>query len=1050
MQNEAAFLRRYEQLNPQQREAVDAVYGPVMVIAGPGTGKTEVLAMRIANLLRSEAQVKPYEILCLTFTDEATLAMRRRLLEIIGEDAHQVHIFTFHAFCNQIIQRNPEYFGMRDLSPISDLERMDLLYGLIEGLPEGHLLRRLKGDIYYDAKNLSALFDLMKSEDWSAQYVSDAIDAYLADLPNRDAYRYKRANAARGIEIGSLKTEDIRRETERMERTRAAALLFPEYQQRMKQAGRYDFHDMILWVINAFREHPGFLQINQERFQFILVDEFQDTSGAQSELLTQLSSYWEDPNLFIVGDDDQSIFEFQGARLQNIIDFYEKYRDTIKVIVLKENYRSAQVILDKATASIQNNRQRLIYQLQHLQLDKQIVSANGRFREEAPVSPVIRTYFNQLHEEAHIVAEIEALQNAGVALNNVAVLYAQHKQAANIISLLEKKGIPYWVKRPVNVLDLPLTAQVLNILKYLSLESTRSFSGEELLFRLMHTPFFGIRPLDVATLSIYLQQKEKKHVYWRYLLQDSLLLRTMNLETADALVRLGQNIEYWIHALSSLTLPMLLEHILYEGGIVAALLKGNNYVWDMQVLQTFFDFVKEECAKRPRMTIAELLQMTEQMNREGIPLSIQKVVRRENGVRFYTAFSAKGHEFEHVFLLGVSKPFWEGKSGGNRGFALPDTLTRELPAEEERSNTEEVARRLFYVAVTRAKKHLYVSFPQRDNREKELEPSRYIDEVSLPHERTMVALEDTSIVAHLVGSFLPDPPVLTQLAKEELIARRLEDFVLSVSAMNKYLSCPLSFYYEYILRVPAARSDALAFGVAVHYALEQLFKKMYVHPQKTFPSKEELFRWFQYALRREESAFTEQQYARRRELGIQVLGEYYDHYIHSFNKSMIAEYNISQVVMDGVPLKGKLDKITFEGADCTVTDYKTGSPDYATRYQLSGPTDAHPDGGDYWRQMVFYRILLEHFPPARDWKMTRGIFDFIEKNKKSEFVRYTVPIDDNSVRIVRQQIRDVYAKIMNREFDTGCGKEDCTWCRFARQYELVRPPKAETEEAELL
>jgi len=1054
MRNEEVFLRRYQQLNPQQRAAVDTVYGPVMVIAGPGTGKTEVLALRIANLLRSEAQVKPYEVLCLTFTDEATHAMRRRLLEIVGEEAQALHIYTFHAFCNQIIQRNPEYFGMRDLTPVTDLERMDILYAIIEELPEGHLLRRLKGDIYYDAKNLRTLFDLMKSEDWSAQLVSDAIDTYLADLPLREQYQYKRANASKGIKVGDRKKEDTRRETERMERTRAAAMLFPVYQQRMAQSGRYDFNDMILWVIRAFRESPDFLQFNQEKFQFILVDEFQDTSGAQNELLQLLTSYWEDPNLFIVGDDDQSIFEFQGARLKNIVDFYQKYKNTIQIIVLKENYRSSQEILDRAMAAISHNSQRLINQLdQELKLDKNIVSAHPRFANEQPVKPVVRVYFNQMHEEADIVAQIEALQRQGVSLNNVAVLYAQHKQASNIISLMDKKRIPYTVKRPVNVLDLPLTGQLLDILRYLSQEASRPFSGEDLLFRLMHTPFFGIRPLDVATLSIYLQQKDRKHVYWRYLLQDSLLLRTMNLETADQLNRLGQHIERWIHSRSSLTLPMLLERILYEGGIVASLLKGPDPIWDMQVLHTFFDFVQEECIKRPRMTIAEFLQMTEQMDREGIPLSIQKVVRQENGVRFYTAFAAKGHEFEHVFLVGVNRSFWEGKSGGSRGFSLPDTLTR-VVENEEHSNAEEVARRVFYVALTRAKKYLYVSYPQRDNRDKELEPSRYIHEMALSEEEKrqteVVSLEDAAIVEHLTASLQPGPPVLAEMAREELINQRLEGFVLSVSAMNKYLDCPISFYYEYILRVPGARSDALAFGIAVHYALEQLFRKMYQHPQKEFPDKEELFRFFQYALRREESAFTEQQFTRRRELGIQILGEYYDHYIRSFNRHIIAEYNIPYVAMDGVPLKGKLDKVTFNGADCTVIDYKTGSPDYAGRYQLSGPTESHPYGGDYWRQMVFYRILLENHTPARSWRMIAGFFDFIEKNRKGDFVQYTVPIDDESVRIVKEQIKMVYAKIMNREFDQGCGKEECPWCRFARQYQLERPPAGMAEEAALL
>ncbi len=1035
--NETLFLERYNKLNPQQKEAVDVIYGPVMVIAGPGTGKTEVLAMRIANLLRSEAQVKPFEILCLTFTDEGTVAMRRRLLQIIGEDAHRVHIYTFHGFCNQVIQSNPEYFGMRELMPISDLERMDMLYEMIEGLPAGHLLRRLKGDIFYDAKNLKSLFDLMKSEDWTVEYISSAIDLYIESLPARDGFYYKRKFKDKNA--GDPNDSKIKAETEKMERTRAAALLFDEYQNRMTAMGRYDFNDMILWVLKAFRERPDFLQNQQERFQFILADEFQDTSGAQSELLNMLADFWEDPNLFIVGDDDQSIFEFQGARLQNIIDFYEKYKQSIKVIVLKENYRSSQQILDKATKTIQHNKQRLIYQLQHLELNKDIVAANERFITEEEIAPVVTSYYNQLHEEANVVSKIEALHQSGLELNNVAVLYAQHKQAANIISQLEKKGIPYWVKKPINILELPMINQLLNIFRYLEKERTGSFSGEEILFQLMHTPFFGITPIDVATLSIYLQSKDSKHKYWRYLLQDSLLLATMELKNSESLAKLGQNLEKWISEMQSLTIPMLLEKILYDSGIVAHLLKGGNQVWDMQVLNTFFDFIGDECAKAPRMKMNELFMMLEKMDKEQIPVSIQKIVRQENGVRFYTAFSAKGHEFEHVFVIGTTKDFWESKRGSNRGFSLPDTVTRAVQTDEEDRNAEEVARRLFYVAMTRAKKHLHISYAKKDKKEKDIENSKFVDEVSLPAERVDYAVGDASILEHLTIAFMPPPPVQIEIAKAELLEKRLENFVLSVSAMNKYLDCPLAFYYEYVLRIPAAKSDSLSFGIAVHYALEQLFKKMIADPDKQFQTKEDMLQTFRYAMRREEGSFTELQYKRRLELGTKILSEYYEQYIHEFKKVVIAEYNINNTSVNGVPIKGKLDKIEFDGKECVVIDYKTGSPEYASRNELFGPSEGNPIGGDYWRQMVFYKILIENFPPARDWKMTAGIFDFIEKSKKEEFVRYTVPINDTDVTTVKHQIKDVYTKIMNHQFDTGCGKEDCRWCNFAKTYELVKP-----------
>jgi len=1035
--NEAVFQERYHDLNEEQKEAVNAVYGPVMVIAGPGTGKTEVLSMRIANLLRSDAQVQPHEILCLTFTDEGTVAMRRRLLQIIGEAAHKVHVYTFHAFCNSVIQSNPDYFGFRDLMPISDLEKMDLMYDIIKTLPEGHLLRRLKGDLFYDAKNLIFLFDLMKSEGWDPERMCKEIDCCIEDFPLQSKYQYKRANSTKNIKVGDPKTADINKQVERLERTRAACQLYTEYENRMRNSGRYDFGDMILWVLRAFKEHPEFLQRQQERFQFILADEFQDTSGAQYELLTLLADYWEDPNLFIVGDDDQSIFEFQGARLHNIIDCYNRYKKSIRIFVLKKNYRSSQFVLDASAATIRHNEQRLINKLEELKLDKNIISANSRFEKEISAPPTIYACYNQMHEDAFVVEQISALHEAGVPLNSVAVLYAQHKQASNIIAALERKSIPYWVKRPVNILDEPLIIQILDLLRYLELEMGGSFRGEEKLFRIMHASFFGIKPIDVAELSIFLQSKDKKYRYWRQLLQDVLLLETMELQHAPALYQLGQNIERWLVGMNTLTLPMLLEDLFHKGGVVAHILNNENSIWNMQVLHTFFSFVQDECTKNPRFRVGAFLRMVDQMQQEAIPVYVQKVVKQENGVRFYTAFSAKGHEFEHVFVIGLNKGFWEGKSGGSRGFVLPDTLINISPAEEEEQNKKEVARRLFYVAMTRARKHLHISFAKTDNKGKDQEASGFTDEIRAFSAFEELAVEDEQLLNHIATAFLPVPEVSIELARKELIEKRLEQFALSVSAMNRYLNCPVAFYYEYVLRVPEAKSDALSFGIAIHYALEQLFKKMLADGGQ-FPSVDTVVSSFRYIMRREESSFTELQYERRLELGAKIIAEYYDYYLSSFNKIVVCEYNISNASVNGVPIKGKLDKIEFDGKDCVVVDYKTGSPDYASGKELRGPSEDNPNGGDYWRQMVFYRLLIDNFPPAQNWSMTAGVFDFIEKNADGKFVRFTVPIGDNDLTTVRQQIAEVYQKITTHQFDKGCNKETCRWCNFAKSYQLVK------------
>lgn len=1039
--NDSLFLERYNKLNDQQQEAVKTIYGAVMVIAGPGTGKTEVLAMRIAHLLRSEAQVQPQEILCLTYTDEATNSMRRRLVQIIGPAAHRVNIHTFHGFCNSVIQNNSEYFSMRMLQPISDLERTDMLYKMLEELPQGHLLRKLAGNIYFDAGKLNRLFDTMKRENLTPEKISEYIDQYLQELPTREEYIYQRKY--KEFNKGDVKQDKLNEEIRRMEDSRAAAFLYYKYQEKMKEAGLYDFNDMIIWVIDAFNQNAALLQSYQERYQFILVDEFQDTNGSQNEILNLLSSYWDDPNIFVVGDDDQGIYEFQGARIRNIIDFYDRYKEHIKIIVLPHNYRSSQVILDKAMATIKNNEKRLINQLHELQLDKNIISAADRFKNAADiVHPVVRSYKNILQEEADIVLQVESLQRQGISLGEVAIIYAQHRQAENIMALMERKGIPYNVKRSINILEQPLIEQILNVLRYLDEERKKTFDREDLLFELMHAPYFEIDPTDIALLSLHMQygRKEKGPVRWRLLLSNPLLLETLDLRSAKALQRLGHNLDHWERQQLALPLPLLIEKIVHESGIVAHLVRTINHVWDLQVLNTFFEFVKDTYARNNRVKPAELLQMIARMKDENISVPLQRVIQNDNGVHFYTAHSSKGNEFEYVFLVGCTKNFWEEKRGGGNEYKMPDTITATTD-DPEKTYKSEVARRLFYVAITRAKKHLQVSYALNDNAGKALSASVFIDEISTPEERELHSVQQDDIVEHLKWALQPVPEIRIKKANGEWIERVLQQFIMSYTALSKFLRCPLAFYYETILKVPYQKNDALAFGSAIHYALERMFRDMKeAHGQ--FPSLEQVLAIFKTSLYSESSSFTPIQFERRMEQGNALLTEYYEYYIPRFHKDVEIEYKVARYFLDGVPVTGKIDKIELYGDTCKVIDYKTGDPDKSATANTARPNEKEPQGGDYWRQMVFYKLILENMEDKR-LKVSMGAFDYIQKSKSGEYKQVLVPVFEEDEAIVRGQVKDSYTKIMNHEFDRGCGKETCHWCNFAKRYQLIRPVEEE-------
>src|ERR1700761_4771212 len=369
------FLEALARLNPGQLDAVNQIEGPVLVVAGPGTGKTQILAARIGKILL-ETDTSPHEILCLTYTDAGAVAMRKRLFDFIGPESYRINIYTFHAFCNEVIQENLEYFGKLNLEPISELDSAMLFREIVDEFPNEHLLKRFTGDIYFDAPRLQRLFSTMKSEGWNIGTIEIAVKEYLDDLPNREEFIYKRANAAKGIKIGDPKQKDIDAVNESMQKLLAAVREYDNYDAKMKTRGWYDYDDMIMWVLRAFRENENILRQYQERYQYILVDEFQDTSGSQNELLKFLLNYWETPNVFVVGDDDQSIFRFQGANMKNIIDFANDYVRSLYTVVLKHNYRSNQHILDVSRALISNNQERLTSQLN---LDKNLQAAHPRF-----------------------------------------------------------------------------------------------------------------------------------------------------------------------------------------------------------------------------------------------------------------------------------------------------------------------------------------------------------------------------------------------------------------------------------------------------------------------------------------------------------------------------------------------------------------------------------------------------------------------------------------------------------------------------------------------
>lgn len=1029
---EKKFKEEYEQLNEQQRKAVDAIEGPVMVIAGPGTGKTQILASRIGKILL-DTDVSPGNILCLTYTDAGVVAMRKRLLQFIGPDAYKVNINTFHAFCNEVIQENLSLFEKTILDPISELEKIQLFKDLIDAFPKNHPLKRYRGDVYFEVKNLQSLFSTMKREGWAPLFINQKIDEYIHSLHTRDEFIYKRKY--KEFNAGDLKKDRIEEEKEKMEKLRAAVNEFDRFQELMRKHNRYDFDDMINWVIRAFEENKNLLAGYQERYQYILVDEYQDTSGTQNRLIELLISYWEKPNVFVVGDDDQSIYRFQGANVENMLQFADSYKNDLLTVVLTNNYRSTQPILDISKTLINRNAERLVQQLPNL--SKELISSRAALRDLTH-QPLIHEYETQRQEMIGIARDVRQLVAQGTEPGRIGIIYKENKYGEELAQYFKLLAIPVYSKRHLNILELPLAQQIILLLKYLAAEHDVPYGGDEMLFEILHFDWFHIPPIEIAKLSIEAAEKRSdgQKTSLRRLLHDKANMPPKDLFSTglpESLKNVAAVIEDLVAIVSNATLLQLFENIIRRASVLTHIMQSPDKHWQLQILTGLFDFVKEEAHRNPLLNLQQLVNLIELMEREGISLPLVQVSGNDKGINLLTAHGSKGLEFEYVFLAGCNASFWEKKRKPGSGYSLPDTMFTSQPKQKD----EEELRRLFYVALTRAEQHLVISFSQFKNDGKPLEPSMFIAEIldqhTLPVEKIVISQEALSEFAVL--SFgEPEAPEIEKI-EEDFVSRLLEKFVMNVTALNNYLNCPLEFYFKNLVRIPSPKNEATEFGSSVHFALERLFRKMQDSSHQQFPPKEEFIADFEWYMHRHRESFTKEQFARRLEYGQEVLSNYYEKYIHSFNKIVATERNIRSVVVKGVPLKGKLDKLEFDGKTANVVDYKTGDPDKA-KPKLQPPNEKDPNGGDYWRQAVFYKILIDNYH-LKDWKVVSTEFDFIEPDKKKNYRKEKVVITPADITTVTQQIVTVWQKIQARDFYTGCGKEDCHWCNFVKTNKLA-------------
>jgi len=1034
------FQSEYQKLNPEQQLAVDTIDGPVMVIAGAGTGKTQTIALRIANIL-DKTQTPPSSILCLTFTDNAAINMRQRLLSVIGSTAYSLKIQTFHAFCNSIISQYPEYFltSTRDAQAVSDINQIQIIRQLIDQLPSDSPLKNIASPYFYQneiIKNISTLkreaispqdFSLLIDKANTFSQISTPISAQLAELRASQKTQNQIVSLVESLAtqnqidivyrtrlqlflnyfqqseftLSQLKSQVrsfIDKTTQNLQKQSHLQQIYQQYQQELSAQSLVDYDDMILKVISVLQNTPTLLSEIQEKYQYILVDEFQDTNNSQYQIINLISSSQSNPNLFVVGDDDQSIYRFQGASVENIFSFYQQFQKHIKVIVLKNNYRSHRLILETSQNVIGKNINRITNYIPDL--DKSLSSVSHF--DPDPINLFAAN--TPLEENEFIADKISKLINSGTSPDQIAVLYRNNKDIQELLPHLAQKNINYLVSDTRNILGTPEIIQLITLFK-LIIDPT----DELALSQVLSSSYLKIPSLALYRLFLY---SRRQHLPLSQIISSTKRLKKVPIsrQSKQKISQFVANLAMSSQQMAIDTPDTLFNDIIRRFSYLDWLLSLSN-IDLLKQLNGLYSHLKHSLSNQ-KITFNQWVDGLNLLIDNNLSInSLPPLITAKNSIRAMTVHKSKGLEFEHVFLYKVQSGKWDSAPSRNL-LQLPlGVLKTDISQILVDADTEE-DRRLFYVALTRAKQQIYISYSKRNQNDKEQLVSLFVNDID-PRLVEQIESSPNSESDSLLQFFSPQISSL----KSPPLANYLQDYLsnkyrFNITHLNSYHRCPLCFFFKTILRLPYPKTSSLSFGTAIHGALAYLFATL--HSTNQLISLDKLTQIFIQNLKHENLNQTDFKLLSDR--GQKLLSDYYSHYQDQFSPNCLVEHDFKSynIRLNDIPITGKIDKIEINSdKTATVIDYKTGKPD--SKYQQLSPD------GDYFKQLVFYKLLCDHTPNF-PYQINSGAIDFVQPNSKQQFVKKQFNLTPQHVEILSQDISQVWQQIQQLNFPPS---DDC-------------------------
>ncbi len=1036
-------------LNENQRKAVEYLDGPLLVLAGPGTGKTQLLSEKVAYILK-HTDTNPENILCLTFTDAGAMNMRERLKTVIGQDALKVNIGTYHAFGSEVLAQYKNYSEDYDRqldSPIDDITQFKIIKEIQDNLPGNDILRgdKIKDimGVISEAKKAGLTEDdlvkIAKKNMEDSEILSNAISPLLLNVV---PYKFKESLEGAYQPIHELLKDysDLKPITKNIERSIAAmarelneamaialdkgsvgalskwkddyfekdekgnyrlkdrirnkkllsvANVMKQYEDYLNENGLFDFNDMIEEAVRILNTDTGFKLTLEERYQFILLDEFQDTNPSQFAIVKAITDY-EKPNIMAVGDDDQAIFEFQGALSSNLSD-YQKYYSA-EVIPLVENYRSTQEVLDFA--------RKIINQAPDRFADKELIA----HKEPLTKSGLHRIEFLSSDQEYGFVADkISELVKSGVKQNEIAVISYKTKYFEPLLPYLkehEEIKIAY-EKRDDLFLDDKIH-QIISIIRYID-EMARQKVPSVQIMEILSYPFFKVPMVEVIRLIG--QARVAHESAFDY------LAKSEDEAVADAMAFLADLVA------KTFTEPLDI--------IIDAIVKKMN-IDSLDAYERFIFYdnlasLKGKIAKHfgeKQLKASDLVELVDDYTSANMPLTVTSPYRdADEAVQILTAHKAKGLEFEYVFILTADHSAWGSGKGNNNLLLLPNNLTQ----IRHTGMTDGERIRILYVALTRAKHTIYITNALHDYNNKEQDRLEYFAEnivkvngeekLASPYlpsgfGETRYAIPSVEVreksVKNWVSSYVDKTPDVRLLYKE-----RIKNWKMSASALTSFIDIvyagPQSFFKSYVLNTPREpETESLVTGTLMHSVFEAVTNKGISNDEAIQLFLEELDKYDV------ESQIKQKIREKGPEYLLVALNEFGD-----ILKNGEAEVNLGpdKLVVDGIPVTGKVDHITIDEENKTIEIY-----DFKTSQYHSNKWRSHNTLYKYMLQLEFYKLLLKNSPRYSKYKILKAHILFVIPDNDGLVYDKEYIFNDDDEAELHALMQAVYKQVTSLDF----------------------------------